>query len=359
MDAGTPAASASAAEALAKAAPRIARMTVSLSYMRRPADVLAHGKRRDRCLDDTRRHLAQLVAAVDVDEPALFIAYVEWAQTLLIKTGLDPAELVSHLGALRDVLAVALPPDRAEAPRRFVAAALERLTSIEVESPSFLDPGAPLAALARGYFDAVREGDRARALRLILASTEEGTPVKDIYTHVVQPCQYEVGRLFHLKQLSIAEEHYFTAVTQMLLSQLYPLTVSAARVDRRLVSTAVEGNLHELGARFVADFFEMAGWDTFYLGANTPTEHVLREVARRKADVLAVSAALSDHLPGVRALIRAARDDDVCREVVLLVGGQPFRMVHHLWRRLGADGWAPSAEGAVHVAERLVAARGA
>ncbi|WP_437681814.1 cobalamin B12-binding domain-containing protein [Sorangium sp. So ce131] len=357
VGASPPGGAASAAEALARAAPRIARMTVALSYMRRPADALAHGRRRARCLEDAERHLTQLVAAVDLGEPALFGEYSDWAQTLLTKLGLDPAELVNHLGALRDVLAIALPPDLAEAPRRCVTAALDRLTS--TECPSFLDPGAPLAALARAYFDAVRAGDRARALSLVLASIDAGTAVHHIYTHVIQPCQYEVGRLYHLKQLTVAEEHYFTAVTQMVLSQLYPLIVNPARVDRRVVATAVEGNLHEIGARFVADFFEMAGWDTFYLGASTPTEHVLLEVARRKADVLAVSAMLSDHLPGVRALIHAVRDDDAFRDVIVLVGGQPFRIIDDLWRRLGADGSAPSAEGAVDLAERLLAARAA
>ncbi|AUX23226.1 uncharacterized protein SOCEGT47_037490 [Sorangium cellulosum] len=350
-------AAASAAEALEQAGPRITRMTVALAYTRRPADALAHGERRARCLEDAGFHLAQLAAAIRLGAEGIFVEYADWTQTLLVRRGLAPAELVGHLGALRDVLAIALPPHLADAPRRYVTAALDRLTSPAIEAPSYLDPDAPLAALARRYFDALRAGDRARAHALIMEAVEAGTPVKDIYAHVFEPCQYEVGRLWHLNRISVAEEHYCTAVTQMILSRLYPLIFSAERVHRRLVATAVQGNLHEVGARFVADFFEMAGWDTYYLGANAPTEHVLHEVARRGADVLAVSASLSDHLPAVRALIDAARGDAACRNVVLLVGGRPFRIVHDLWRQLGADGSAPSAEGAVPVAERLLAAR--
>ncbi|WP_437301033.1 cobalamin B12-binding domain-containing protein [Sorangium sp. So ce426] len=238
-------------------------------------------------------------------------------------------------------------------------AADELVARTHAEDASFVRREAPLGAVACSYLDALIERDRRRAVRAIREALDAGAPIKDIYVHVLQPCQYELGRRWQLRQLSVAGEHYCTAVTQMILGQLYPLVVSADRAGRRLVATAVDGNLHEIGARFVADFFEMAGWDTFYLGASTPAEHVIQEVVQRKADVLAVSAALSDQLSSVCQVITAARSDDRCRGVVVLVGGQPFRVVDDLWRQLGADGSAPSAEHAVHAAEQLLAARSA
>ena len=40
----------------------------------------------------------------------------------------------------------------------------------------------------------------------------------------------------------------------------------------------------------VADFFEMAVWDTFFLGADTPISGTLQQVAERAPHVLAISA---------------------------------------------------------------------
>ena len=51
------------------------------------------------------------------------------------------------------------------------------------------------------------------------------------------------------------------------------------------------------GDRMVADFFEMDGWDTYFLGANTPAESVLRTADERRADVLAVSCTMTFHIP--------------------------------------------------------------
>ena len=67
--------------------------------------------------------------------------------------------------------------------------------------------------------------------------------------------------------LSVAQEHYCTAATQLVMSQLYPRIFSTERRGRTLVAARVADDLHEIGLRMVADFFEMEGWDTFYVGA--------------------------------------------------------------------------------------------
>jgi methanogenic corrinoid protein MtbC1 len=346
---------ASAADALEKEASRIASLTVALAYQRRPRDALEHGTRRHRALEDTRLHLGQLVATMRAEETALFGEYVAWAQTLLAAYGLGPAEVDDCFSALADAIGLVLPEALAAAPRRIITEALDGLRGRPMEVPSFIDPAAPLGPLAKAYLDALHAGDRREACRLVLGAAEAGTPVGELYKHVLQPCQYELGRLWQAREISVAEEHYCTAVTQMVMSRLEPLARDPVRVGRLLLATSAPGNLHEVGIRFVADFFEMAGWDTLYLGAGAPAEHVVRELTRQKADALAISATLADQLAAVRALIAAVRAEPGCAGVPILVGGYPFRVVHDLWKRVGADGYAPDAEAAVALAERLVA----
>ena len=86
---------------------------------------------------------------------------------------------------------------------------------------------------------------------------EQGTPARDIYLQVFQPAQREVGRLGQTNRISVALEHYVTAATQPIMSQLYPRIFSPEKTGRRLIATCVGGELHEIGVRMVADFFEM------------------------------------------------------------------------------------------------------
>ena len=107
-----------------------------------------------------------------------------------------------------------------------------------------------------------------------------------------------------------------------------------------------------IGVRMVSDFFEMEGWDTFYLGANTPKPDLLRTLAQRRADVLAVSATMTFHVRAVVDLIDSVRAE-YGDTIKVLVGGYPFNVDPDLWRRFGADGCAPNALEAVALAERL------
>ncbi len=232
-------------------------------------------------------------------------------------------------------------------------AALQALPSPPANAPSFLIQDAPLASLTRAYLTALLDGDRRQASTLILDAVAGGVPVKDIYLNVFQPAQYEVGRLWQIHDISVAQEHYCTAATQLIMSQLYPHIFAAASTGGTLVATCVSGDLHEIGVRMVADFFEMEGWNTYYLGASTPAEEVVGALVERKADILAISASISSHLRAVSALISVVRANVACRNVTILVGGYPFAVAPDLWRQIGADGTASDAQAAIALANQF------
>ena len=118
--------------------------------------------------------------------------------------------------------------------------------------------------LAVSYLNTLLAGDSHLANQLILDAVRHGFGVKDIYLHVFQPCQQEIGRLWQMNRISVAQEHFCTVVTQTIMSQLYPYIFATEKNGRRLVATSVSGELHEIGMRMVADFLEMEGWTTYY-----------------------------------------------------------------------------------------------
>ncbi len=81
-----------------------------------------------------------------------------------------------------------------------------------------------------------------------------------------------------MNQLGVAEEHYCTAATQLIMSQLYPYIFVAVERRGTAVASCVSGDLHELGARMVCDFLELDGWSTHFFGANMPGAGVARTV---------------------------------------------------------------------------------
>jgi methanogenic corrinoid protein MtbC1 len=140
----------------------------------------------------------------------------------------------------------------------------------------------------------------------------------------------------------------------MIMSLLYPRIFRTKRNGRSLVSACVSSELHELGARMVADFFEMEGWDTYYLGANAPAKSIIEAIEFRQADILAISATMISNIRATEQLLQEIRASEAGKKIKILVGGYPFNVSPNLWQKLGADAYASNALDAVTKASTLL-----
>jgi methanogenic corrinoid protein MtbC1 len=336
----------------------LASAIVEQQYSLQPLRWQAFGTEgKQKSLRDVRYHLAYLSEAIEAADESLFLDYVDWARALFSALGFADDTLRNTLQIMRDVLPSALPPEMAELTRKFVTGGLAKLEKAASIPPSFLRSDAPLAELAHEYLQTVLGGSRHLADALIRRAAHDGAPVKDLYLHVFQPVQRELGRLWQLGEIGVAQEHLATAITQFTMSQLYPRIFATERCGRRLLAACVSDELHELGIRMVADFFEMEGWDTYYLGASTPNAAVVSAVADHKPHVLALSVTMTFHVSTAAQLITELRAQGHGEHPPVLVGGYPFSISPKLWQRVGADAVAHDAEQAIATANRLLQGR--
>jgi len=334
----------------------LAAALVEREFARHPDLTQRYGQTaREKSLQDAGSHLSFLAQAIALDHAGLFLDYVAWVKVMLVQRKVLAADLDFHLRCLAEVLQEHMSAQHGAIAAGIVLAAVEAMPTMPDDLPTLLHRGEVLTPLALQYFEALRRGERHFASRLVLDAVAAGTPVREIYLHVFQAAQHEIGRLWQTNRITVAEEHYCTAATQLIMSQLYPYIFATEKKGTALVATCVSGDLHELGVRMVADFFEMDGWNTFYLGANTPHSSVISAVTARHADVLAVSVTISYHVEAARELILAVRQNPACAGVKIITGGYPFNRDPDLWRKVGADGSAPDAIHAVALANRIVA----
>jgi len=307
----------------------------------------------ERRLADVKQHLDALSQSIATGRSALFVDYIAWAKVVHAARNIPIDDLTMNLEACYQTLAE-LPAEHGPLAQQFVLDSLSCLPSLPDATRSFVSPERPLARLAREYLDALLRSDSCEATRLVSEALQNTTSVRDVYLHVFQRSQYEVGRLWQINQITVDEAHECTAATQQIMSQLRPAFSGVDRKDWRMVAACVRGDLHEIGARMVVDFFKMDGWDAEYLGANMRTDTIVNSVAAGKAHVLAISATLLADYSEVQQLIQAVRAHESCRGVCILVGGGPFNIAADLWRDVGADGFAPDGIRAVDLANRLV-----
>ena len=204
-----------------------------------------------------------------------------------------------------------------------------------------------MAVTSRAYLDALVVGDVAGARRVLDAALEAGADVRDLYLDVVQPALYEVGAGWSRAELTVAHEHLAAAAARIHMTLLAE-RLGPATQRRGSVLVACPGEeMHELGARMVADFVAADGWDVLFLGALSPAPDLAELVAERSIDVVALSAALEERIPEVAAACAALRALDP--EPLVVVGGLAFGGSPERALATGAAAYARDAREAVRV----------
>jgi methanogenic corrinoid protein MtbC1 len=177
------------------------------------------------------------------------------------------------------------------------------------------------------YQDALLAGERQDCARIVQNLLASDTPLVEIYTELFQRSLYEVGKLWEGNRISVAVEHMATAITESLLVLLYPRVFAAPRKPNRAVISCGVNEYHQVGAKIVADTFEMHGWRTTFLGANTPADALLDTVQRERPNLVGLSLSIYFNLPGFLGLARELRKRHP--GLILVAGGQAFRHGGH------------------------------
>jgi methanogenic corrinoid protein MtbC1 len=176
-----------------------------------------------------------------------------------------------------------------------------------------------LAATTRTSLDrCLREHDRAGAVRSVLAATDAGLAIEDLYSQVLQPFLASVGSEWQQGRTAVWEEHLIVGAVRAAVEALYPRVLERkAAVPQVPVTVAFfcpPEETHDLGLRMLADRFDLRGFRTVYVGAGTPVEEMVKCVQAEGASVVCLSASthfqkaalhnvitrLRERLPGVR-----------------------------------------------------------
>lgn len=298
------------------------------------------------------QRIVELATALRLGEPRLFAARVAWARRAFAAREVPESDLRASLAMLGTVLAEELPEAVQAGPAKLIAEAAAQLGHPAEDSGSHLDPHSEFGRLALEYVSTVLEGDSRKATERVLAAVDGGLAVESAYLDVLVPVQREVGRLWHAGELGIVEEHVVTFTTERLMALLAHRATRAPANGKTVVCAAVVGNAHDIAVRVIADFFDIAGWRSVHLGANVPAAEIASGLQYFDGNLLVLSAALSVQLPKVADAIAAVRRIEG-RKIPVMVGGMAFSDAPDVWRRLGADGYAPDAHSAVELAAQL------
>jgi methanogenic corrinoid protein MtbC1 len=298
------------------------------------------------------QRVLELAAAVRIDQPSLFAQRIAWLRRAALARGNGDEHLRAALLGLRAALVQELPEQLRQTVAPSLDLALKAFDSKLAPAVAALDAHKPTDRLALAYLTACLEGMPQRAMKLVLDELDRGLSPTAAYTEVLLAAQKEIGELWHVGDVSVAEERIVSETTRDLMALIVAKHAAPQARGHALVAAAVTGNTHDIGLRAVADLFQIAGWRSLFLGANVPATEIARAANTFGVDLVVLNATLATQLKSLGEAIATIKTEAPGRKV--LVGGLAFDGLPELWRELGADGYAATIATAVARGESLV-----
>lgn len=278
-------------------------------------------------------HLAAVAAALPVGAAQSLTAYVQ----TLVASGGAPQTVRTAVEILGQTIRKQLGEQVWVHTSAALDPALEWLAS--QTGSDTLSPVAQVANLVEQYTHSILNGDRIQAQKLVFGALDQGQTIRDVYLNILQPSLYEVGRRWEIGQVSIPQEYLATAITQSVLSAIYAQVTLPSSLDKHAVVACLQGNFHEIGPRMLADFLQMAGYNTRFLGTDTSLDHLTEMIQTLRPSVVGLPATTQSQVDSVKCAIDRIRADFASYRPVIMVGGLAFNLVDGLWKTVEADLW--------------------
>ena len=289
---------------------------------------------------DTRYNIDYLYTAYVLNDKKIMNTYAVWLYELMVGihkhrfTREQTKEyVIFHLEAIKETI-----PDIVSAEKQ------QKLQEIIEEAQQCIREYVPADHVKKDlkyekeieeYMGCLFEKNTKKAIGVIRKYVDQGIPMDDIYVEILSESMKRVGELWHTADITVDTEHYCTSVTQMAMAQMYDLLFDWERKNKTILSVCPGMELHEMGARIVADLFENHGWDSIFLGAAVPVDCILEAVREKHPDLVTLSVSMPQHLMDCEKAAREIKQE--FPDIKIAVGGKAFESTDDIWKKWPVD----------------------
>ena len=119
-----------------------------------------------------------------------------------------------------------------------------------------------------------------------------------------------------------------------------------------IVAGTVYGDVHSIGKTMVCTLLTAGGFTVHDLGVNVEAEKFVEGIKKYTADILVMSSLMTMTAPEQKKVIKTLKKEGLRDKIKVMVGGGAI--TQEFADNIGADGYAPTAAGAVKLAKTLI-----
>jgi methanogenic corrinoid protein MtbC1 len=294
--------------------------------------------------EELHYHLDYLAGSAIAGDPTLFVRYLAWLDQRRRARADGTGGLVRSLRCLREYLDA-----------NKVCGDFNALKTIIDQGERALTDGRPESGSDGAAWDlrAYHPWTESLLTRLQAHCEDEAYSLMGQISHregyvamalrLVQPALYRLGREWQISGAGAAAASVNTRMAtlqRLLIRQLFEGSAAPYPVNgQQVIIGCGASSRHNFGLRFIAEAFELDGWQVQCLGADTPQDALAARIREKRPDLVVLSVATVSDLPQLQRRVEAIRHVRGVHAPRILAGGGGLDAVPQLTGRLNLDGW--------------------
>ena len=197
------------------------------------------------------------------------------------------------------------------------------------------------------------KANKPKVRELVQLALDQGVSAKEIMDEGLMKGMDIVGGMMEREEIMIPEvldvAHFMGQIIDEMLKPL--LVEGEMHPYGKVVFATVQGDLHDIGKNLVIMMLEGAGFQVVDLGIDIPPETIVDAIRENQPNMLGLSALLTTTMPMIRTTIDEIKESGLRDQIKIIIGGAPVDQ--QFADEVGADGYAPDASSATHLARSL------
>jgi len=188
------------------------------------------------------------------------------------------------------------------------------------------------------FYSAFEKLEQEKCIKLAHDALENGDiDVKDLYELVLRKSLANLTDIETDLNHKIWKEHIQSGIVRTIIEQANPFVLS--KRNKTLLSKAAiicpDGEQHELGARMVSDYIRMMGYETFFVGRDTPRDEIHDLIETLNLNVVAISVTNYYNLSKALQIVQDIKQN--FPSIKLVVGGRGLDVNSEAFHEIGVD----------------------
>lgn len=142
------------------------------------------------------------------------------------------------------------------------------------------------------FYQAFEALDQERCIQLTFdALNSESISIEDLYEHVLRKSLSSLTDKESDPTHKIWKEHIQSSIVRTIIEMTYPFVLKnrPLNLSKKAAVVCPDGEQHELGARMVSDYLRLLGYETYFVGRDTPRLEFIDMIRTLNLDVVAIS----------------------------------------------------------------------